>query len=150
MQIQTNQLMGFVEKRICTKIFCAKRSKFSLPVKMAGKNVNIDESQTEENENQEEVSVNEAGDNSASDRLIKLPLTRIKTIMKSDPDVTLASQEAVVALAKATELFIQMFSKDASSSTLQGKRKTLQRKDLDHVMDRKDCYLFLDGTLDGT
>ena len=117
---------------------------------MAGEDVNIEETKSEENEVQEEMIVNETGDNTASDRIIKLPLTRIKTIMKSDPDVTLASQEAVVALAKATELFIQMFAKDASASTMQGKRKTLQRKDLDHVMDRKDCYLFLDGTLDGT
>lgn len=42
------------------------------------------------------------GDQETSDKLIRLPLTRIKHIMKSDPDVTLSSQEAVVMLAKAT------------------------------------------------
>ena len=101
-------------------------------------------------ETQENDTVPEKGDAEqiTNDRLIKLPLTRVKHIMKSDPDVTLASQDAVVALAKATELFVQILSKDASGNTMQGKRKTLQRKDLDHIMERKDCYSFLEGALD--
>lgn len=103
---------------------------------------------TEETQILDDNIPNETGDHSVHDRLIKLPLSRVKNIMKSDPDVTLASQDAVVALAKATELFIQLLSKDASGSTMQGKRKTLQRKDLDSVMDRRDCYLFLDGAID--
>lgn len=37
-----------------------------------------------------------------SERLLRLPLTRIKTIMKMDPEVNLASQEAVATIAKAT------------------------------------------------
>jgi len=37
-----------------------------------------------------------------TERVVKLPLTRIKHIMKMDPDVTLASQDAVVMIAKAT------------------------------------------------
>lgn len=82
------------------------------------------------------------------ERLIKLPLSRIKVIMKTDPDVTLASQEAVVAIAKATELFIAGLSNDAVASTLNSKRKTLQRKDLDSVIDTRDGYEFLEGALD--
>lgn len=35
-------------------------------------------------------------------RLSKLPLARIKALMKSDPDVSLASQESVFIIAKAT------------------------------------------------
>lgn len=37
-----------------------------------------------------------------NNRLSKLPLTRIKTLMKTDPDVSLASQESVIIIAKAT------------------------------------------------
>lgn len=37
-------------------------------------------------------------------RLSKLPLTRIKALMKTDPDVSLASQESVFIIAKATVL----------------------------------------------
>lgn len=115
--------------------------------KMAG----VDEEvvpESQENEVLQEKGDAETTEQSGHDRLIKLPLSRVKHIMKCDPDVTLASQEAVVALAKATELFVHMLSKDASGNTMQGKRKTLQRKDLDHVMERRDCYLFLDGALD--
>ncbi|KAK2156605.1 hypothetical protein LSH36_209g05064 [Paralvinella palmiformis] len=65
-----------------------------------------------------------------TERVVKLPLTRIKHIMKMDPDVTLASQDAVVMIAKATELFIQEISKEAYIFTSQSKRKTVQRKDL--------------------
>ena len=35
-------------------------------------------------------------------RLVKLPLSRIKALMKADPDVSLASQESVFIIAKAT------------------------------------------------
>lgn len=35
-------------------------------------------------------------------RLAKLPLARIKALMKADPDVSLASQESVFIIAKAT------------------------------------------------
>jgi len=37
-----------------------------------------------------------------TERLLKFPLTRIKTIMKTDSDVTIASLDAVVLIAKAT------------------------------------------------
>lgn len=30
----------------------------------------------------------------------QLPLTRVKNVIKSDPDITLASQEAVILIAK--------------------------------------------------
>ena len=35
------------------------------------------------------------------ERIIKLPIARIKHIIKLDPDVTLASQDAVIMIAKA-------------------------------------------------
>ncbi|KAK3092336.1 hypothetical protein FSP39_001498 [Pinctada imbricata] len=102
------------------------------------------ETQSQELQSQESEK-QAANDN---EKLFRLPLSRIKSIMKSDPDVTLASQEAVITLAKATELFIHSLSKDAVISTLNSKRKTLQRKDLDSMLDTKDCYVFLEGTLD--
>ncbi|TRZ01419.1 hypothetical protein DNTS_015156 [Danionella cerebrum] len=68
-------------------------------------------------------------------RLAKLPLSRIKALMKADPDVSLASQESVFIIAKATELFVEMIAKDALVYAQQGKRKTLQRKDLGTLAD---------------
>lgn len=38
----------------------------------------------------------------ASQKLVRLPISRVKALMKSDPDVSLASQEAVFIISKAT------------------------------------------------
>ncbi|KAF3834717.1 hypothetical protein F7725_027275 [Dissostichus mawsoni] len=81
-------------------------------------------------------------------RLSKLPLARIKALMKTDPDVSLASQESVFIIAKATELFVEMIAKDSLVYAQQGKRKTLQRKDLDNAIEAIDEFAFLEGTLD--
>uniref|UniRef100_A0A3B5M2C7 DNA polymerase epsilon subunit 4 n=1 Tax=Xiphophorus couchianus TaxID=32473 RepID=A0A3B5M2C7_9TELE len=74
-------------------------------------------------------------------RLSKLPLTRIKALMKTDPDVSLASQESVFII----ELFVEMIAKDALVYAQQGKRKTLQRKDLDNAIEAIDEFAFLEG-----
>ncbi|XP_038632782.1 DNA polymerase epsilon subunit 4 [Scyliorhinus canicula] len=81
-------------------------------------------------------------------KLLRLPLSRIKGLMKADPDVSLASQEAVFAIGKATELFVEVIAKDAYTFALQGKRKTIQRKDVDNAVDATDEFAFLEGTLD--
>ena len=54
--------------------------------------------QVEEQTNQPESQVQTT---EQSDRLLKLPMSRVKTIIKMDPEVTLASQEAVATLTKA-------------------------------------------------
>ncbi|XP_067824308.1 DNA polymerase epsilon subunit 4 [Heptranchias perlo] len=81
-------------------------------------------------------------------KLIRLPLSRIKGLIKADPEVSLASQEAVFAIGKATELFVEVIAKDAYSYALLGKRKTIQRKDLDNAVDAADEFAFLEGTLE--
>jgi len=43
-----------------------------------------------------------------SEKLLKLPLARVKHLIKMDPDVHLASQEAVFLIAKATVSFISI------------------------------------------
>ncbi|XP_062823045.1 DNA polymerase epsilon subunit 4-like [Anolis carolinensis] len=78
----------------------------------------------------------------------RLPLSRVKALVKADPDVSLASQEAVFILARATELFVETMAKDAFTFAQQGKRKTLQRKDLDNAIEAADEFAFLEGTLD--
>lgn len=83
-----------------------------------------------------------------SEKIIKFPLTRVKTIIKQDPDVTLASQDAVIVIAKATELFIETFTREAYSHLSQSKRKTLQKKDLEATVQAIDALAFLEGTGD--
>ncbi|XP_072294568.1 DNA polymerase epsilon subunit 4 [Eucyclogobius newberryi] len=108
------------------------------------------EEETRGAEAEEEGSPPQPGPVSASShsRLSKLPLARIKALMKTDPDVSLASQESVFIIAKATELFVEMIAKDAMVYAQQGKRKTLQRKDLDNAIEAIDEFAFLEGTLD--
>ncbi|XP_030365242.1 DNA polymerase epsilon subunit 4 [Strigops habroptila] len=81
-------------------------------------------------------------------RVARLPLARVKALVKADPDVSLASHEAVFVLARATELFVETIAKDAYVYAQQGKRKTLQRKDLDNAIEAIDEFAFLEGTLD--
>nr|XP_056723581.1 DNA polymerase epsilon subunit 4 [Euleptes europaea] len=89
-----------------------------------------------------------ASDPSSAARPARLPLARVKALVKADPDVTLASQEAVFILARAAELFVETIAKDAYIYAQQGKRKTLQRKDLDNAIEAIDEFAFLEGTLD--
>uniref|UniRef100_F6WZI7 DNA polymerase epsilon subunit 4 n=2 Tax=Monodelphis domestica TaxID=13616 RepID=F6WZI7_MONDO len=81
-------------------------------------------------------------------RLSRLPLARVKALVKADPDVTLAGQEAIFILARAAELFVETIARDAYFCAQQGKRKTLQRKDLDNAIEAVDEFAFLEGTLD--
>ncbi|XP_049804854.1 DNA polymerase epsilon subunit 4 [Schistocerca nitens] len=83
-----------------------------------------------------------------AEKLVRLPIGRIKHLMKMDPDVSLATQEAVFLVAKGTELFIESLAKEAYNFTIKGKRKTVQRKDIDAVIKAVDPLVFLEGVLD--
>ncbi|CAG4941283.1 unnamed protein product [Parnassius apollo] len=65
-------------------------------------------------------------------RNTKLPMARIKNIMKMDPD----------------ELFLEMMAKETYTYTTTSKRKTIAKKDLDLVINKVDCLCFLEGALD--
>uniref|UniRef100_A0A8P0PS93 DNA polymerase epsilon subunit 4 n=1 Tax=Canis lupus familiaris TaxID=9615 RepID=A0A8P0PS93_CANLF len=81
-------------------------------------------------------------------RLSRLPLARVKALVKADPDVTLAGQEAIFILARAAELFVETIAKDAYCCAQQGKRKTLQRRDLDNAIEAVDEFAFLEDCLE--
>lgn len=78
----------------------------------------------------------------------RFPHTRIRTIMKMDPDLTIASQESVFLITKAAELFVQMQAQEAYKRTRQAKRKTVQKKDIDAALSELDCMAFLEGAID--
>ncbi|KAG9350707.1 hypothetical protein JZ751_024596 [Albula glossodonta] len=103
------------------------------------------EEEARENEAEEDGNQQAGPISTSQSRLAKLPLARIKALMKADPDVSLASQESVFIIAKATELFVEMIAKDALVYAQQGKRKTLQRKDLDNAIEAIDEFAFLEG-----
>lgn len=44
-----------------------------------------------------------------SEKILRLPLSRVKKIMKMDPDVSIASQEAVFLITKATVKIVESY-----------------------------------------
>lgn len=113
-----------------------------------------------------------------SEKLLRLPVNRIKKLMKIDPDVSLASKEAVFLITKATvsnknkftvifqsnikilvdvnffrllfvqELLINSLAKEAYTYTVEENKKTVMRKHLDAAISNIDALAFLEGTLD--
>ncbi|CAH0407913.1 unnamed protein product [Chilo suppressalis] len=81
-------------------------------------------------------------------RSTRLPMARIKNIMKMDPDVSVLSGDAVFLVTKATELFLETLAKETYSYTITNKRKTINKKDLDLIINKVDCLCFLEGGLD--
>ncbi|XP_034182881.1 DNA polymerase epsilon subunit 4 isoform X2 [Osmia lignaria lignaria] len=55
-------------------------------------------------DSQEEVENNMRTDEEQKEKLVRLPLGRIKTIIKMDPEVNMINQEAVFLIAKSTIL----------------------------------------------
>ncbi|XP_065177367.1 DNA polymerase epsilon subunit 4-like [Sycon ciliatum] len=110
------------------------------------------EDEEEDSPMEDEADDGEAGESqgqaNAADTLCRarLPLSRIKGLMKSDPDVGITSHEAAFLVCKATEMFIGTLSKLSYTKTHMAKRKTLQKKDVEAVFPDCDEYSFLDGT----
>ncbi|OCT75061.1 chromatin accessibility complex protein 1 [Xenopus laevis] len=80
-------------------------------------------------------------------RLVSLPLSRIRLIMKSSPDVSNINQDALMVTAKATELFVQFL---ASHSYKHGTGKltnTLTYTDLSSAAEESDTFQFLSDIL---
>ena len=59
---------------------------------------------------------------------IMLPKARIKRVMKADEDVKNIKPEAVIMVAKATELFVELLTEQAYRHAVADKRKGLSYK----------------------
>ncbi|XP_026739679.1 DNA polymerase epsilon subunit 4 [Trichoplusia ni] len=81
-------------------------------------------------------------------RSTRLPIARIKNIMKMDPDVSVVSGDAVFLVTKATELFLETIAKETYAYTSSNKRKIIAKKDLDLIINKVDCLCFLEGAMD--
>ncbi|KAH8399331.1 hypothetical protein KR215_007839 [Drosophila sulfurigaster] len=80
-------------------------------------------------------------------KLTQLPMARIRNIMKLDPDLQIASNEAVFAVTRAVELFIESLARESFSYTAQSKKKTVQKRDVELAISAVDSLLFLDGAM---
>lgn len=101
--------------------------------------------------NEEQIFDNPVVQNCAKDpkfRSTKLPLARVRHIMKMDPECQIISQDAVLAVTKATELFLRNLTTQMVKYTLQNKRKTVLKRDFDATVESNPNLCFLDGTID--
>ncbi|XP_056635019.1 DNA polymerase epsilon subunit 4 isoform X1 [Diorhabda sublineata] len=111
--------------------------------------VEITENQTEDSDTLQTDNVTSTTDNTVQrTRMLRLPLARIKNIMKLDPSSSIISQDAIFLVTKATEVFLEYMTKEAMKQLISGKRKTLLKRDVDNVVDNNPNLCFLDGALE--
>ncbi|ESW19751.1 hypothetical protein PHAVU_006G152500 [Phaseolus vulgaris] len=73
-----------------------------------------------------------------------MPLSRIKKIMKSDPDVKLVSAETPVLFSKACELFIMELTMKAWANAENNSRGKIQKTDIASAIAGTEVFDFLD------
>ncbi|XP_003383552.1 PREDICTED: DNA polymerase epsilon subunit 4-like [Amphimedon queenslandica] len=100
--------------------------------------------------NLEEGSAENQQDNASyiSKSKVSLPLSKVKSIIKSDPDVAMTGSEAVYLMTKMTEMFIGHIANKAHYYTKLGKRKTVQDRDIIACVTNNDELAFLEGILE--
>ncbi|XP_059972081.1 chromatin accessibility complex protein 1 [Mesoplodon densirostris] len=76
-------------------------------------------------------------------RLVSLPLSRIRVIMKSSPEVSSINQEALVLTAKATELFVQYLATYSYRHGSGKEKKALTYSDLSDTAEESETFQFL-------
>ncbi|XP_058833594.1 DNA polymerase epsilon subunit 4 [Topomyia yanbarensis] len=80
-------------------------------------------------------------------RLVNFPLSKVKQIMKFDPDVHIVTAEAIFLVARAAELFAQTLVKEAHTHTTARKKKTIAKSDVDATVESVDTLMFLEGMM---
>ncbi|KAL6928327.1 hypothetical protein ACO0SA_003065 [Hanseniaspora valbyensis] len=73
----------------------------------------------------------------------KLPLARIKKLMKFDNELKMISSETPILFSKVCEVFIQELTLRAWSIVDSDKRRTVQKQDILNALTKSDMYDFL-------
>ena len=74
-------------------------------------------------------------------QVVTLPLARVRTIMKSSPDVSNISQESLFLIAKSTELFINHLTLKALDKS--PNKKNVEYRSLADFVNGEDTMQFL-------
>ncbi|XP_049290702.1 chromatin accessibility complex protein 1 [Anopheles funestus] len=74
-----------------------------------------------------------------NDRLTQLPMSRIRTVMKTSPDMGNINPEALFLMCRAAEMFIEHMAKGAHRAG----KKSLEYKDLAQYVENDDKLEFL-------
>ncbi|XP_066481735.1 chromatin accessibility complex protein 1 [Tiliqua scincoides] len=76
-------------------------------------------------------------------RLVSLPLSRIRVIMKSSPEVSSINPDAIFLTAKATELFVQYLATHSYKHGQGKENKALTYSDLSRTAEKSETFQFL-------
>ncbi|XP_005797419.1 chromatin accessibility complex protein 1 [Xiphophorus maculatus] len=92
---------------------------------------------------------NSGKDSQASEakKAISLPISRVRLIMKSSPDVSSINQDALFLTTKATELFVQHLALTSFNNRSQTEANTLNYSDLAKTAEESDTFHFLTDIL---
>ncbi|XP_060530102.1 DNA polymerase epsilon subunit 4 [Cylas formicarius] len=81
-------------------------------------------------------------------KFVRLPLSRVRQMMKMDQDCAIVQADAIFLVTKATEMFIEFMSKEAAKQLTASKRKTIMKRDVDIAIENVPHLCFLDGALE--
>ncbi|CAG11158.1 unnamed protein product, partial [Tetraodon nigroviridis] len=84
---------------------------------------------------------------SASRRNVSLPISRVRLIMKSSPDVSSINQDALFLTTKATELFVQHLALSSFNHGSGKDSNSLSYSDLAHTAEQTETFHFLTDIL---
>ncbi|KAI1901634.1 hypothetical protein AGOR_G00036420 [Albula goreensis] len=87
------------------------------------------------------------GSNTMNNKNISLPMSRVKLIMKSSPDVSSINQDALFLTTKATELFVQHLAQCSFKRGSGKEKNTLSYSDLANAAEETDTFQFLTDIL---
>ncbi|XP_075067310.1 chromatin accessibility complex protein 1 [Mixophyes fleayi] len=80
-------------------------------------------------------------------RLVSLPLSRVKVIMRSSPDVSSINQDALILTTKATELFVKYLASYSYKHGTGKETNTLTYDDLSNTVEESETFQFLSDIL---
>uniref|UniRef100_I3J2X1 Chromatin accessibility complex protein 1 n=1 Tax=Oreochromis niloticus TaxID=8128 RepID=I3J2X1_ORENI len=82
---------------------------------------------------------------SGSKKPISLPISRVRLIMKSSPDVSSINQDALFLTTKATELFVQHLALSSFNNGSGKETNSLSYSDLANTAQETETFHFLTG-----
>ncbi|XP_040910006.1 chromatin accessibility complex protein 1 [Toxotes jaculatrix] len=84
---------------------------------------------------------------SSNKKTISLPISRVRLIMKSSPDVSSINQDALFLTTKATELFVQHLALSSFNNGSGKETNTLSYSDLANTAEATETFHFLTDIL---
>ncbi|KAA0710397.1 Chromatin accessibility complex protein 1 [Triplophysa tibetana] len=94
-----------------------------------------------------DANMEENVEQATSSKTISLPISRVRLIMKSSPDVSCINQDALFLTTKATELFVQHLALSSFKNGSGKETNTLSYSDLANIAEETETFQFLTDIL---